>query len=197
MQLKKILEEVLLLTFIKMNKDLERIIEIPDGMEININGNIVAVRRNGKELSRVFDLHKISLLSKDGKVIIGAKGATKRESKMIGTIWAHINNMIKGLQEDYVYQLEICNVHFPMNVKIEGDSVVIKSFLGETTKRVSKILPGVKVDIAGSKISVSSPNIEAAGQTAANLESATRLTSKDRRIFQDGIFITDKCGRKI
>ena len=197
MQLNEILGEALLLIFIKMNKDLERTIKIPEGIEVIVNGNKVTIKGNEREIFREFDVYKISLSSKNREVIIGAKGATKRESKMIGTIWAHINNMIKGAQEDYVYKLEICNIHFPMNVKIDGNKIIIKSFLGETTQRIAKILPEVKVDINGNEITVSSPDIEAAGQTAANLENATRLTSKDRRVFQDGIFITNKRGKKI
>tara|TARA_Y100000310_G_scaffold291519_1_gene319532 strand:- start:336 stop:590 length:255 start_codon:yes stop_codon:yes gene_type:complete len=84
-----------------------------------------------------------------------------------------------------------------MNVKVDGDKVVIKSFLGETTERVARIMPGAEVEVKGSQITVKSHDIEAAGQTAANLEKATRLTGRDRRIFQDGIYITSKCGRKI
>ena len=84
-----------------------------------------------------------------------------------------------------------------MNVKADNEKVIIKSFLGETTERVAKILPNVKLEIKGTNITVSSSNIEAAGQTAANLEKATRLTGRDRRIFQDGIFITEKPGRII
>jgi large subunit ribosomal protein L6 len=180
-----------------MNKNLERVIEIPDGMAVSVDGKSISVKANEKEAVRTFDMGKISVVSADGKITLSAKGATRRESKMIGTIWAHLKNMIKGMGEDFVYELEVCNVHFPMNVKAEGDKVVIKSFLGETTERIAKILPNVKVDIKGSNISVSSHDLEAAGQTAANLEKATRLTGRDRRIFQDGIFITNKCGRSI
>ncbi|MCK4649987.1 50S ribosomal protein L6 [Candidatus Pacearchaeota archaeon] len=180
-----------------MNKDLERVIEIPEGVEVVVSGKEFIVKGNGKELKKSFDLGKIGVEIKDGKVVLNAKGATKREAKMMGTVEAHLKNMIKGLGEDFVYELEICNVHFPMNVKIEGGDVVVKSFLGETTVRKAKILENVKVDIAGIKISVSSHDIEAAGQTAANLEKATRLTGRDRRIFQDGIFITAKPGRVI
>ncbi|MCK5449828.1 50S ribosomal protein L6 [Candidatus Pacearchaeota archaeon] len=180
-----------------MNKDLSRVIEFPQEVEVVINGNEVIVKGKGNELVKKFDIGKVLLEVSDNKVTISAKGATRRESKMIGTIWACIKNMIKGIEEDFVYNLEICNIHFPMNVKQEGDEIIIKSFLGETVKRVSKILPKVSVDIKGSNITVSSCDIEAAGQTAANLEKATRLTGRDRRIFQDGIFITEKPGRKI
>jgi len=197
MQLQIILEEALSLISIKMNKDIERFVEIPEGVEAVVSGNKVTVRGNGKELVREFDKGKISMAVADKKFILTAKGATRRESKMIGTIWAHLKNMVKGIGEDFVYELEVCNVHFPMNVKVDGDKITIKSFLGETTERVAKILTGVKVDIKGNQITVTSDNIEAAGQTAANLEKATRLTGRDRRIFQDGIFITKKPYRVI
>ena len=175
-----------------MNKDLERFVEIPEGVTVEINGNEFIAKGNGKETKRNFDLGKIKAEVKDGKVVLTAKGATRRESKMIGTIWAHLKNMVKGTNEDFVYELEVCNVHFPMNVKKDGNKITIKSFLGETTERISKILAGANVDIKGSQITVTSHDIEAAGQTAANLEKATRLTGRDRRIFQDGIFITKK-----
>lgn len=197
MQLKIILEEASSRIFIKMNKDLERVIEIPEGISVVIDGNNFVVKGSGKELTKKFDLGKINAEVKNNNIVLSAKGATRRESKMIGTIWAHLKNMIKGLGEDFVYELEICNVHFPMSVKSDGNRVLIKSFLGETTERVAKIVDNVKVEISGNKITVSSHNIESAGQTAANLEKATRLTGKDRRIFQDGIFITNKCGRAI
>ena len=180
-----------------MNKDLMREIEIPGGVTVSVNENEFAIKGNGKESVRTFDLGKVKAEVKDGKIILAAKGATRRESKMIGTTWAHLKNMIKGISEDFVYQLEVCSVHFPMNVKADGDKVVIKSFLGETTERIAKILPNVKVDIKGTAITVNSSDIEAAGQTAANLEKATRLTGRDRRIFQDGIFITKKPYRVI
>jgi len=180
-----------------MNKNLMREVEIPEGVEVLVSGNKITVKGNGKELVREVDNGKVSMAVADGKVVLTAKGATRRESKMIGTIWAHLKNMIKGVGEDYVYTLEVCNVHFPMNVKAEGEKVTIKSFLGETTQREARIMPNAKVDIKGNQITVSSYDIEAAGQTAANLEKATRLTGRDRRIFQDGIFITEKPWRKI
>jgi large subunit ribosomal protein L6 len=180
-----------------MNKDLERVVEIADGVEVSVDGNEFVVKGNGKELKRNFDVGKIKVKVKGRQIILTVKGATKREAKMIGTIWAHLKNMVAGVGEDFVYELEVCNVHFPMNVKVQGGKAVIKSFLGETTVREARILDGVKVDVKGTRISVTSHDIEAAGQTAANFEKATKLTGRDRRIFQDGIFITKKPYRTI
>lgn len=180
-----------------MNKDLVREIEIPGGVSVVVSGSEVVVKGGDKELRKDFNFGKIKIKIDGSKVVLSVKGATRGESKMIGTIWAHLKNMIAGVGEEFVYELEICNVHFPMNVKVDGDKIIIKSFLGETTQRVARVMPNVVVDIKGNKITISSNDIEAAGQTAANLEKATRLTGRDRRIFQDGIFIISKCGRKI
>jgi len=93
--------------------------------------------------------------------------------------------------------MEICNIHFPMNVKVEGNRMIIKTFLGEQVDRTAKILPNVNVDIKGNKITITSHDKEAAGQTAANIETATKVKGRDRRIFQDGIFLTERNGEKI
>ena len=174
-----------------------RDIEIPKGFDVKVEGKEVTIIANGKALKKSFNLGRVNISLVNGKIKVDASKSTRRESKMAGTISAHIKNMIHGLKEDYVYKLEICNVHFPMNVKVEKDLVVIKSFLGEKIDRTSKILPNVKVEVKGNEVTVTSSDLEAAGQTAANIEKATKITGRDRRIFQDGIYITSKCGEKI
>ena len=48
--------------------------------------------------------------------------------------------------------------------------------------------------IKGDIIIVEGIDKELAGQTAARIEQSTRITNKDRRVFQDGCYITDKAG---
>jgi len=55
----------------------------------------------------------------------------------------------------------------------------------------------VEVELNGNDITVTGHNKEKTGQTAANIEKSTRLTNKDRRRFQDGIFMTHKAGANI
>jgi large subunit ribosomal protein L6 len=180
-----------------MKKDLKRTVELPEGYTAVVSGDAVTIKGRGKEVTKKFDVGKVLLSVKSNKIDIEAKKATKRESRMMGTIEAHILNMVKGLNEEFVYKMEICNVHFPMNVKVDGNKVTIKSFLGEKVDRFAEILPNVKVEVKGSEIKITSHDREAAGQTAANIETASKVVGRDRRIFQDGIFMKEKCGRII
>ena len=68
----------------------------------------------------------------------------------------------------------------------------INNFVGEKKARTAKILPGTTVTVKGKEVTVKSHDKEAAGQTAGNLERASRVKGKDIRIYQDGIFIVEK-----
>ena len=116
---------------------------------------------------------------------------------MMNTFEAHINNMIKGVQNKFEYKLKICSSHFPMTVKIDGKKAIIKNFLGEKTDRKCKIMSGAEVEVNGNQIVVKSIDKEIAGQTSANFEAATKVGKRDRRTFNDGIFIINKAGKEL
>jgi large subunit ribosomal protein L6 len=180
-----------------MKKNLEQVIELPAGFEATVHNSEVIMKSKGKEIKRQFpESPKIKFEKRDNKISISSKNATKRELKVINSIAAHLKNMIDGLNEEYLYRLEICNVHFPMTVKLDGNKFKIKNFLGEKIDRSCEVLANVKVTIKGNNIEVSSPDIEAAGTTAARIELATKIKNRDRRVFQDGIFIIEKPGRR-
>jgi large subunit ribosomal protein L6 len=176
-----------------MHEDLIEKIEIPENVEVSIDGGI-SIKGPKGTLKREFPIS----MRKDGNfIILEAKNATKNKKKLIKTARAHINNMIRGVIEGYEYLLQICSVHFPITVTADKETITIKNFLGETTPRKAKIVPGVQVKIEGDIIKLSSPNIESAGQTAANLETATKIRKRDRSRFQDGIWIINKAGEEM
>jgi len=177
-----------------VRKNISEIINIPDDIKVEISGKIIKISDGKEELKRRLDY---PVKQEGNKLIITNDKPTKRDKKLIKTLVAHIKNMISGLQEKYVYKLQICSVHFPMNVNVQGKEVVIKNFLGETKPRKAKILDNVEVKIEGEIITVESSDKEKAGQTAANIETATKIKKRDKRVFQDGIYIIEKCkGRR-
>ena len=181
----------------KKDNKLREEIEIPEGINTSIEGDILVMKKEDKELKRKLN-PLVGLKIEDHKITLKARKSTKRDKKIFGTMRAHIKNMIKGLEKDFTYKLEVANVHFPMNVSHdkEKNELVVKNFLGEKTDRRIKLIEGINIKLDKTEIEVSSADIEKAGQTATNIEKGTRVRNKDRRIFQDGIFIVEKPGRK-
>jgi len=183
-----------LLTVIKykMKKEIKKIIEIEEGINVDVNMPVVKINGPNGSVEKTFRTKAINVEKKDNQIIVGHPNATKKEKKLIGTIASHITNMLKGVKKDYVYEVQICSVHFPITVKLEGNKLIIKNFFGENKDREVSFKPNVKVSIQEDIIKITSPNKESAGETASLFEHATRLSSKDRRIFQDGLWIITK-----
>ncbi len=176
-----------------MHEDILEKINLPEDVEASLNSELVIKGPKG-EVKRSFPC-KVAV--EDKEITISAKNATKNQKKLIKTSVAHINNMVKGVREGYTYKLQVCSVHFPMTVKVEGNLVVIKNFLGESKERKTKILPNVEVKVQGEIVTVYSIDKEAAGQTAAGMEAITKVRKKDRRVFQDGIWMIEKPGKNL
>ena len=170
---------------------------IPSGVEADVFKNKLTIKGKEGENSREFDLGEINLEKKDEKIILSCEKATKKEKRIINTSVAHIKNMIKGVQKKFEYQLKVCSSHFPITVKIEGDNAIIKNFLGEKVDRKIKLPKNAEVKLKGDMITIISIDKEIAGQAAANLEKVTKIRNRDRRIFQDGIYIINKAGKEI
>jgi len=181
-----------------MMKEIRRVVEVPAGMEVELKNTEALIKINEKQLTKKIPFsNKIKVEKKDNLIVISSKKPTRRENALAGTIEAHIKNAISGMIEAYNYKLEICNVHFPMTVRLDEDKLLIRNFLGEKLERVATILDGVEVNIKGNTIELKSSDKDAVGQTAANIESATKVKNRDRRVFQDGIYITEKEGKTI
>ena len=170
-------------------------VEIPENVNEEINGYVVKVTGPKGELVRDFSHAREVLLRKeDNKVIVETYFANRKRKALVGTIAAHIENMIKGVTKGFRCKLKIIYSHFPVTVEVdEKERIVrIKNLLGEKADRIAKIVgDDVKVYVKGEDVIVEGIDIEHVGQTAANIELATKVKGKDRRIFVDGIYIYD------
>ena len=176
-------------------RKIEETITIPQGIEVVLDGRKIIVKGKLGTIERVITSQHIKFKKQDNMIIITSPSDLRKYKRLFYTIKSHIMNMIEGVQQLFTYKIKICSGHFPITVKIEGNNVIISNFLGEKIPRKSKILPNVAVKIDKDIITVQSFDLEAAGQTAANLEVTTSVGKRDRRVFQDGCHITEKPGR--
>ena len=170
---------------------------IPDGITVTYAHGKLTVAAGKASSEKVLKSPLVTMEVKDGNIILQSKRYTKREKCMLNTYIAHINNMMKGVKEKYVYKMKICSGHFPMNVSVSGKDFIVKNFIGEKTPRVLKMQDGVDVKVEGDVVTVESHDKEIGGQTAGDIEQLTRRTSFDRRIYQEGIYIFEKPGKKL
>lgn len=171
---------------------IESTIAIPGGVTVSQDGSVLTVKGPKGELSRNFAHPGIDVAVKDGGVSVSCVMPRIKDKAMVGTFAAHIRNMIHGVTEGYTYHLKIVFSHFPMKVTVKGDRVEINNYMGGHAPRYAKILGGCTVKINGQDVTVEGIDIEACGQTAANLEKATSRLGFDKRTFQDGIYIVAK-----
>jgi len=59
---------------------------------------------------------------------------------MVGTFASHIKNLVKGVSEGFECKMTIVYAHFPMQVKVEGKTLVIGNFLGEKNQELQEFL---------------------------------------------------------
>lgn len=180
-----------------MKLDIKETITMPNGVTATNNKGQITIKGPKGEVTKTMIDPRVTITAKDNTVEITSKKATKKQKRMIYTFVAHLNTMIKGVQEPYQYRLKICSGHFPMNVSVQGDQMIVKNFLGEKSPRTMKLKKGVTVKIEGDKILVESPDKELAGQQASDIELLTSKSNRDLRIFQDGIYLIEKAGQKI
>lgn len=169
-----------------------KLIEVPDGVHVRIDGRSVAVTGDKGTLSRDFSESPISLQLEDKKITVRANWPRKKEAALVGTVAALVESMIKGVTKGFTYKLKIVFSHFPISVKVKDNVVSIENFTGERSPRFTKIVGNSKVIVKEDDVLVQGIALEDVSQTAANIERATKVKSKDPRVFLDGIFIYEK-----
>ena len=174
-------------------------IPIPENIEITLNGKIVTVKGPKGELRKDFSHSVVNIYKNENKVIIDYYLPRKKERAQVGTIASHIKNMIKGVTEGFVYKMKTVYSHFPFTVKVDNARrmVLIENFLGERSPRKAKIVGRANVKVKDDTVILEGINIEEVGQTAANIQRATRIKNKDPRIFMDGIYVYMKGGKEL
>ena len=172
---------------------IESTIAIPGGVSVTKKDDTVTVKGPRGELSRNFAYPRIMIAIGEGEVSVSCEYPRIKDKAMLGTYEAHFNNMIKGVTIGFTYSMKVVFSHFPMKVAVKGKQVQIDNYMGGKAPRIANIV-GEKtvVKVSGADVTIEGNDIEACGQTAANIEKATSRRGFDKRVFQDGIYIVGK-----
>ncbi|MFH1257977.1 MAG: 50S ribosomal protein L6 [Candidatus Micrarchaeota archaeon] len=165
-------------------------VAIPQNCSVRIEGGYLIVKAGSEEHKIHFDSKKIRVEIKDGSVaMVSIKKQRRKTHAMINSIRKHLTNMFGGGSVVYQKKLSVIYAHFPVSIEVKGKAIQIKNFLGEKVPREAVIVGNTQVQVSGQEINVKGSNKEEVGQTAANIVQAVRIVGKDRRVFQDGIYL--------
>jgi len=169
-------------------------LDIPEEVEVKlINEKIVEIKGPLGTVRKSFEGVPVRFKIEDNKIKYEIYWKGKKGYSLVNTIAGRIKNVFVGVTQGYTYKMKAYYVHFPINMSVEGDHVIINNFAGERGMRKAKILPGVNVKVIkkGTDIDLIITGIDkdAVGQTAANIYLATKVKSKDPRVFLDGIYL--------
>ncbi|NHN59765.1 MULTISPECIES: 50S ribosomal protein L6 [Halorussus] len=167
-------------------------LEIPDDATAEIDHLDLTVEGPEGSVTRRLWYPDVNVDVEDGDVVIETDVEDAKTNATVGTFESHVRNMFHGVTEGWEYTMEVFYSHFPMQVRAEGDEVVIENFLGERAPRRTNIHGDTTVEVDDEVLYLRGPSIEDVGQTAADIEQLTRVQGKDTRVFQDGVYITEK-----
>lgn len=140
-------------------------IEIPEGVEVQINGSYVKVKGPKGELSR--DLHEDMIIKlEDNNVVVERKNDQKEQRALHGTTRSLISNMVEGVKNGYEKQLEIIGVGY--RAQKQGNKLVIGA--GYSHPVEMEQIDGIEFDVpTNTQITVKGIDKELVGAIAAKI----------------------------
>ncbi len=177
---------------VKLDQVIHSIV-LSEGVSAEINDGTLMINGPKGSLSREFVDGRVELFKDGGGLTVRCSLPRRAEKALAGTWAAHIRNMNKGVSDGFTYKMKVVYSHFPMSLKREGNELVVTNYFGEKVPRRAQILEGVDVEIKGkSDVIVTGIDKENVGQTVANIERSCSVKNRDRRVFQDGIYLVEK-----
>jgi len=168
-------------------------IQIPEDVEVKIDGQKVTIRGPKGELVREFP-SEIKVEVKEGNIFVLPKIQTKKTKALWGLMRALLANMVKGVREGYEKKLEIEGLGY--KAALEGNDLLL--YVGFTHPIRIKTPPGIKFSIEKNIIIVSGIDKELVGQISAKIRKARPPEPyKGKGIRYLGEVIRRKVGKKI
>ncbi len=142
-----------------------KLINLPEGVTVSQNGNVVTVKGPKGELSS--EINSNIEIVVDGQIVSVKRPNDTKEMKTIhGTTRANLNNMVVGVSKGFTKTLEIVGVGYRASLK--GNTLVVAA--GYSHDVELEIPEGIKVELPkNTQVVVSGINKQVVGQFAANV----------------------------
>lgn len=173
---------------------IEETVEIPAGIKAGLQGHVITISSKDSKQSRRLWHPRVKLAVSGSHITVSCELPNRREKALVGTFSAHIRNMIVGVTQGFRCEMKMVYSHFPMKLAVKDREFVIENFLGEKFPRRARIMGETQVEVKGDQVILTGHSIEEVGQSAANIERATKIKNFDPRVFQDGVYIVLKPG---
>ena len=146
-------------------------INIVDGVEVNINNNVVTVKGKLGELSQEIT-GGITVKVEEGSVIVNRPSDSKPHKAAHGLYRSLISNMIEGVSKGFTKELELVGVGY----RASNQGQKLDLALGYSHNIVLELAPEVKVDTVSDKgknpiVKLTSFDKQLVGQVAAKIRS--------------------------
>ena len=102
-----------------------RILAIPSGVEVTVDGNKVTTKGPKGTLEFNFKNENVNVKVEDGKVVTTRNNDLKVSKQLHGTTNSVINNMMIGVSEGFKRELEINGVGY--RFQVQGNKIVINA----------------------------------------------------------------------
>ena len=170
-----------------------RELEIPTGVTVTVNENVVTVKGAKGELSLTLK-EGINVKVEDTKLTVECTGKGKFDNAMHGTTNSLIKNMIKGVSEGYSKGLEIIGVGYRFQVR--GTELVVNA--GYSHPVTVKIPQGLTIEtVSNTEITVNGIDKELVGEFAAKVRKIRKPEPyKGKGIRYKDEFVRRKEGKK-
>ena len=171
----------------------QAVIEIPEGVEINQNGNVISAKGINGKLSTIVNKAVVVEINAK-KIIVVPNDKSSKGRALWGTTRALINNVVKGVSIGFVKNMEIVGVGY--RGVLQGDKLSLS--LGLSHPVEMEIPEGLSIKMDGNtKFTISGADKQKLGQFAAVVRSKRPPEPfKGKGIRYSDEFILRKEGKK-
>lgn len=141
-------------------------VDVPSGVQVNVQGSGVHVQGPKGELQRTFS-SLIGIALEDGKVVVTRKSDHPSERALHGTTRALIANMVRGVSSGFEVVLVVDGVGY--RSELEGKNLILHVGYSHPIKMEPPAGIDFAVDQKARQIKVLGFDREVVGQTAAEI----------------------------